>query len=259
MCKCCGHSTCCGGCWSALLACLRRLCCCCYGSDFYVPQPLKALHSPEPSDDTSSISSRSSIDMTELAVTRDGMLHPDYGDDIKHALKAPYNCWCWSISPLTHSLKWEDPPDIDQVSDVHTLAQKVTSYLTTNFGCAIAQYNKDNILPVLANLQRNKFVIAMRVGSPAKLSGVRHPISYHFARYIFGQWSYKDGGPGRLIMASSDEPTLEPDSFWKEHDDLTYTRNRIRRFPRNPDGTVRDDHFVYNSETIYLVVTFQSS
>ena len=37
MCKYCGDNTCCGDCWSALLACLRRLCCC-YGGDAAVKE-----------------------------------------------------------------------------------------------------------------------------------------------------------------------------------------------------------------------------
>ena len=60
-------------------------------------------------------------------------------------------------------------------------------------------------------------------------------------------------------MATSQSPTFEPDSFWKEHDDVTHRSTGTRRFPRNSDNTVRRNHFVYDSKTIYLVVTLPDS
>ncbi|MDO4477037.1 MAG: hypothetical protein Q4B93_03690 [Clostridia bacterium] len=199
--------------------------------------------------------SGSSVDEEEVAVTMHSMIHPNHGDNISEVLRSSYNCWSWSVSPLTHRLKWIDPPGIKNVKSVEDLAHVVSEYLRNN-RCTFIQCERDNILEHLTNLNENQFVIAMRTGKPAQES---HPISYHFARYIFGQWSYKDGGIGRLIMATSQSPTFEPDSFWKEHDDLKHRPTGTRRFPRNSDDTVRRNHFVYDSKTIYLVVTLPDS
>ena len=171
--------------------------------------------------------SGSSVDEEEVAVTMHSMIHPNHGDNISEVLRSSYNCWSWSISPLTHRLKWIDPPGIKNVKSVEDLAHVVSEYLRNN-RCTFIQCERDNI-------------------------------SYHFARYIFGQWSYKDGGIGRLIMATSQSPTFEPDSFWKEHDDLKHRPTGTRRFPRNPDCTVRRNNFIYYSRTIYLVVTLPDS
>lgn len=199
----------------------------------------------------------SSVDEEEIAVTMHSAMHPNHRDDISKLLPKSYNCWCWSISPLTHRLEWVDPPNIETVNSVEDLAHVVSNYIRDTFNCTVEQYERDNILQHLGGLNKNQFVIAMRTGAPA-LAG-KHPISYHFARYMFGQWSYKDGGAGRLIMARSKNPVLEPDCFWKEHDDVTHLPTGTRRFPRNSDHTVRRDNFVYNSTTAYLVVTLPDS
>lgn len=215
----------------------------------YVPERLNPLNL--------SSGSGSSVDEEEIAVTMHSMIHPSHGGNISKTLPKPYNCWCWSISPLTHRLEWVDPPNIETVNSVEDLATVVSNYVRDTFNCTVEQFGRNNILQRLGGLNENQFVIAMRVGAHALIG--KHPISYHFARYMFGQWSYKDGGGGRLIMARSENPDLEPDSFWKEHDDVTHVPTGTRRFPRNSDHTVRRDNFVYDSTTVYLVVTLPDS
>jgi hypothetical protein len=195
------------------------------------------------------------VDFDEFAVNIDGMVHPDAGADVSRTLTEPYNCWSWSINPLTHRLTWEDPPNINTVTSVQELAAVVNDYLRTTYGCTIVQYEGATVVEHLQAIDGNQFVIAMRTGAPA---GDHHPISYHFARYIFGQWSYKDGAQGRLIMARANTPELEPDSFWKEHDDMTHMRTGTRRFPCNTDSerrTILNNNIVYTSKTIYLIIT----
>lgn len=262
MCKYCGDNTCCGDCWSALLACLRRLCCC-YGGDAAENDDFTEYRQEEaiPLLEKSSKSTSSSDDEDEYWGSGGPMSKP--GDIVgeKPPLKKGYNCWGWAVAPLTGRLEAWDPPNCSEIETHEEFVEKVFLYIKGLVGESnVEQLSKTEMEEKIKDVNEHQMIIALRTGKTisSSASGTASvKITYHFAKYIFGQWTYKDGEPGPLIAYKvGPHPSLEPDSVWRFHDGLVKNWGD-RKFLRDQSGAIiKEPH--YTSGTVYFLINLEA-
>ncbi len=260
MCRYCGDSTCCGGCWSELLTCLRQLCCC-YGGDIedndlteYRQEgtiPFLEKDSTESNSD----------DKDEYWGSGGPMNEPGDIENKKPFLKKGYNCWGWAVVPLTEELKAWDPPNCSESETHDNFIEKVFEYIKVLVGESnVKQLPKAEMEKIIGNVSNDQMVIALRTGELISQSGSGRAsvkIAYHFAKYIFGQWTYKDGEQGVLVAYKTKEPpSLEPDTVWTYHKGLV-TKAGDRKFLRDQTGNItKKPH--YTSKTVYFLINLKN-
>lgn len=254
MCRYCGDSTCCGGCWGELLACLRQLCCCCFGGNSDV------LDQKDESD-------VSFDDKTSSEV--DGQVDDDFQTEHKnfvfvegvHAISSGfqkpnrdplpkgnlYNCWGFALQPITKQLVNKNPKCYSPTSTtVDQLAQGIVNEI--NELNSLYECSASGPFPTYEDarkgLTNSEYLIAVRVAKPEGGGG------YHCIRYKDGKWRYKQNSIGALIkMPSSCDP--DNNDAWNVYDCAPDATSVVW----HPGGSV---FMPFKSKTMYIKVKLKN-
>ncbi len=207
----------------------------------------------------------SSEDDEQAYVTKLSWMLPSQPES--DATRTYYNCWLWALNPLTSKFELTDTegfPKMGTNVSVSELAEIVKRKIIAKHTCKSCTIHSESELlsEILPNLGKYEpcYIIAMRVSGAD--SG-----DYHFARYLYGQWSHKVGWEGRVQVSIKTTNGLPPEGFWEHRTVDRENRNAGAGPIKNPNRIVipRDAtttkllHIVkYPSPSMYVLVQLQT-